>query len=38
MGNDVYKRQEWNTILQEQTIQAYKEDDYINADNKTEFF
>lgn len=29
---------EWNTILQEQTIQAYKEDDYINADNKTEFF
>ena len=24
--------------MQEQTIQAYKEDDYINADNKTEFF
>lgn len=29
---------EWNTLLQEQTVQAYKEDDYINADNKTEFF
>ncbi|WP_347394912.1 hypothetical protein, partial [Parabacteroides leei] len=29
---------EWNTILHEQTIQAYKEDDYINADNKIEFF
>ena len=29
---------EWNTFLVAQTIQAYKEDDYINADNKTEFF
>lgn len=29
---------EWNTFLLAQTIQAYKEDDYINADNKTEFF
>lgn len=29
---------EWSTLLQAETIQAYKEDDYINADNKTEFF
>ena len=28
---------DWNTLLLTQTIQAYKEDDYINADNKTEF-
>ena len=28
---------DWNTLLLTQTIQADKEDDYINADNKTEF-
>ena len=29
---------EWNTFLSTQTIQAYRKEDYINADNKTEFF
>jgi hypothetical protein len=29
---------EWNTLLPTQSYEAYKEDDYINADNKTEFF
>lgn len=28
---------DWSTLLLAQTIQTYKEDDYINADNKIEF-
>lgn len=28
----------WNTLLSEESYEVYKEDDYLNADNKTEFF